>query len=110
MPANSMIQNEQGRGRAAPRTGRRLLAGCTIGVMCFLSAGRVQALDIPGVLPTSIGLPEANVVLRPTASAGPYTGVDSFDFTLTNLRMIYDTGASGIILFEAMLILGSTPV
>jgi hypothetical protein len=48
----------------------------------------------------SIGLPEVNAVLRPTAGAAPYAGVDSFAFPLTNLRMIYDTGASGVILFE----------
>jgi len=40
------------------------------------------------------------VVLRPTAGASPYSGVDSFDDPLTNLRLIYDTGASGVILFE----------
>jgi hypothetical protein len=68
--------------------------------MWLLAAGRVQALDIDGVLPTSIGLPEANVVLRPVAGAGPYSGLDSFGFPLTSLRMIYDTGASGVIVFE----------
>lgn len=61
---------------------------------------RTHALDIAGVLPTSIGLPEVNVVFRPLAGAGPYSGMDSFGFPLTNLRMIYDTGASGVILFE----------
>ena len=68
--------------------------------MWMLAAGRAQALDIDGVLPTSIGLPEANVVLRPIAGAGPYSGLDYFEFPLTNLRMIYDTGASGVIVFE----------
>jgi hypothetical protein len=63
-------------------------------------AGRAQALDIPGVLPNSIGLPEVNVVLRPTAGLAPLSGVDSFAFPLTSLRMIYDTGASGVIVFE----------
>ena len=65
-----------------------------------VAAMPVAALDIHGVLPTSIGLPEVNVVLRPSAGAPPYAGVDSFAFPLTNLRMIYDTGASGVILFE----------
>ena len=66
----------------------------------LLVAGRAQALDVAGVLPTSIGLPEVNVVLRPTAGAGPYSGLDSFGFPLTSLRLIYDTGASGFIVFE----------
>jgi hypothetical protein len=69
-------------------------------MICVLGVGRAQALDISGVLPTSIGLPEVNAVLRPIAGGGPYSGVDSFGFALTNLRMIYDTGASGVILFK----------
>ena len=65
-----------------------------------LAAGAAAAHQIGGVLPTSIGLPEVNVVLRPAAGAPPYSGSDSFGSPLTNLRMIYDTGASGVILFE----------
>lgn len=61
---------------------------------------RGAALDIPGVLPNSIGLPEVNVVLRPTAGAAPYSGLDFLGDPVTRLRMIYDTGASGVILFE----------
>ncbi len=75
-------------------------AWCVIPLIWLLATGGAHALDIDGVLPTSIGLPEANVVLRPTAGAGPHTGLDSFGFDLTNLRMIYDTGASGVILFD----------
>ena len=52
------------------------------------------------MLPNSIGLPEVNVVLRPTPGAAPYSGVDFIGDPLTNLRLIYDTGASGVILFE----------
>jgi len=66
----------------------------------MLAAGRAQALDIAGVLPNSIGLPEVNIVLRSTAGAAPYSGLDSFGYPLTSLRMIYDTGASGVIVFE----------
>ena len=76
----------------------RLLA-CA-GAAWLLWAPAVTAVDIPGVLPNSIGLPEVNVVLRPTAGAAPYAGVDSFGDPLTNLRLIYDTGASGVILFD----------
>jgi hypothetical protein len=79
---------------------RGLFASCAIAVMWMLVAGRAQALDIDGVLPTSIGLPEVNVVLRPITGAEPYSGLDSFGFPLANLRMIYDTGASGVIVFE----------
>lgn len=82
------------RGRAP----RRLLV-CTLTVLCGL-AGPARAVDVAGVLPTSIGLPEVNAVLRPTAGAPPYTGFDFILSPLTNLRMIYDTGASGVILYE----------
>jgi hypothetical protein len=85
---------------AGGRNVRALFASCATAVMWMIAAERAQALDIDGVLPTSIGLPEANVVLRPVAAAGPYSGLDSFGFPLTNLRMIYDTGASGVIVFE----------
>ncbi|MDJ0851748.1 MAG: hypothetical protein QNK04_25505 [Myxococcota bacterium] len=71
-----------------------------IAMICVLGVGRAEALDISGVLPTSIGLPEVNVVLRTGAGAAPYSGQDSFGFPLTNLRMVYDTGASGVVLFE----------
>jgi len=90
--------------------GRGLRALGAIAAICTVSAGRAAAHDIPGVLPNSIGLPEVNVVLRPTAGAAPYSGVDSFDFPLTNLRMIYDTGASGVILFEGPALALSVPV
>ena len=90
MPAQATVQ---------PRC-RGLGALGAVGAMWILAAGPAQAHDIPGVLPTSIGLPEVNVVLRPTAGAAPYSGLDSFAFPLTNLRMIYDTGAGGVILFE----------
>ncbi len=78
--------------------------------MWMLAASRAQALDIAGVLPTSIGLPEANVVLRPSAGAPPYSGVDSVSFPLTNLRLIYDTGASGVIVFEGPALALGLPV
>ena len=91
-------------------TARGLFAVCAIAVMWLLVAGRAPALDIDGVLPTSIGLPEANVVLRPIAAAGPYSGLDSFGFPLANLRMIYDTGASGVILFDGPAQALSVPV
>jgi hypothetical protein len=86
--------------RAVRRTRRSLLATWVIGTICVLGVGRAQALDISGVLPTSIGLPEVNAVLRPIAGAAPYMGVDSFGDPVTRLRLIYDTGASGVILFE----------
>jgi hypothetical protein len=81
-------------------TARALFTSCAIALIWMLAADRAQALDVDGVLPTSIGLPEANVVLRPSAVAVPYSGLDSFGFPLTSLRLIYDTGASGVIVFE----------
>jgi hypothetical protein len=86
------------RARIRLRGLRRGAAGAA--ALWLLATGPARARDIAGVLPTSIGLPEVNAVLRPTAGAAPYAGVDSFAFPLTNLRMIYDTGASGVILFE----------
>jgi hypothetical protein len=100
MPTAIQIRPGRADAHGALQTRRRLFAACAIGLLWVLAAGRVQARDIPGVLPTSIGLPEVNVVLRPIAGAGPYTGQDSFGDGLTNLRMIYDTGASGVILFD----------
>jgi hypothetical protein len=96
----------------APATSprRRALVLAAIAALGTLAAGRAGAHDIAGVLPTSIGLPEVNVVLRPTAGAAPYSGVDSFEFPLTSLRMIYDTGASGVILFEGPALALSIPV
>jgi len=79
---------------------RALPVLAAIAGICVFVAGRGAALDIAGVLPNSIGLPEVNVVLRPAAGAAPYSGVDSFGDPLTNLRLIFDTGASGVILFE----------
>ena len=76
MPAPATIQR------------RGLLVLGVIAAICTLAAGRTTAHDISGVLPTSIGLPEVNVVLRPTAGAPPYSGVDPFEFQLTSLRMI----------------------
>ena len=86
--------------RVAQYAGRRGFGACVIGMLLVLGVGRAEALDFPGVLPTSIGLPEVNVVLRPNAAAAPYTGLDSFGDPVTNLRLIYDTGASGTVLFE----------
>jgi len=97
--ANARAARQTGLGLSGS-WGRGLSASWVLGMICVLGVGRAQALDISGVLPTSIGLPEVNAVLRPIAGAAPYTGVDSFDFPLTNLRMIYDTGASGVVLFE----------
>jgi hypothetical protein len=96
----------------APATTQRrgLRVAGTIAAICTLAAGRAAAHDIAGVLPTSIGLPEANVVLRPTAGAPPYSGVDFLGDPVTNLRMIYDTGASGVILFEGPALALSIPV
>jgi hypothetical protein len=79
---------------------RGLRVAGTLAALGALAAGPAAAHDIAGVLPTSIGLPEVNAVLRPTAGAPPYSGEDSFGFPFTNLRMIFDTGASGVILFE----------
>ena len=83
-----------------PTRSPRRWAPCAIAVGCLLAAISAAARDIDGVLPTSIGLPEVNVVLRPTGAAPPYSGLDSFGFPLTSLRMIFDTGASGVIVFE----------
>ena len=69
-------------------------------IALLLGGAPAGALDIEGVLPTSIGLPEVNAVLRPSAGAPPYTGVDFIGSPVANLRLIYDTGASGVILFE----------
>jgi hypothetical protein len=89
---------------------RSLGALAAVGAVWILAAGPARAHDIQGVLPTSIGLPEVNVVLRPTAGAAAYSGLDSFGFPLTNLRMIYDTGAGGVILFEGPALALSMPV
>jgi len=89
---------------------RSLLALGAIAAVFALAPGRTAAHEIPGVLPTSIGLPEVNVVLRPVAGAPPYSGVDFVGFPLANLRMIYDTGASGVILFEGPALALSIPV
>ncbi len=98
MPTTTMIPARRRSARGC--TARGLFTSCAIAVIWMLAAGRAQALNVDGVLPTSIGLPEANVVLRPIAGAGPYSGLDSFGDPLINLRMIYDTGASGVIVFE----------
>lgn len=102
MPVMAAVHTRpRGEGARGARWRRLCLPALVlVGAIDVVGAGRVQAVDISGVLPTSIGLPEVNAVLRPTAGAGPHTGVDSFGFGLTNLRMIYDTGASGTILFE----------
>lgn len=81
-----------------------------IAATCALAAGRSAAYEISGVLPNSIGLPEVNVVLRPTAGAPPYGGLDFLGDPFTNLRMIYDTGASGVILFEGPALALSIPI
>jgi hypothetical protein len=81
-----------------------------LSLLAILVGGPTHALDIDGVLPNSIGLPEANVVLRPSAGAAPYSGLDSFAFPLANLRLIYDTGASGTILFEGPAVALGIPV
>jgi hypothetical protein len=88
------------RGRRQTRGGRGTCASWMIGLLGLVAVGPAQAVDVAGVLPTSIGLPEVNAVLRPSAGAAPYTGMDSFGDPLANLRLIYDTGASGVILFE----------
>jgi hypothetical protein len=98
MPAPATIQR------------RGLLVVATIAAICTLAAGRTAAHDISGVLPNSIGLPEVNVVLRPTAGAPPYSGLDFLGDEFENLRMIYDTGASGVILFEGPALALSIPV
>lgn len=67
--------------------------------ICLLNLQSALAIDIPGTRSASFGLPEANVVFRPSAGALPYQGFDVFDLdVLINLRMVFDTGASGIIL------------
>jgi hypothetical protein len=96
--------------RVVRRTVSNLSTYLLIGTICVLGALRTHALDIPGVLPTSIGLPEVNAVLRPSAGAAPYTGFDTFGFPLTSLRMIFDTGASGVVLFEGPALALGIPV
>ncbi len=86
-----------GRRRAWAVPGLVALGGVAI---ALLAASPSLALDVEGVLPTSIGLPEANVVVRPVAGAAPYAGLDSFGDPTTNLRLVYDTGASGVVVFE----------
>jgi len=95
-----MPRTIRARRRAVDCTARALRAAIAIAGLGMLAAGPARARDIDGVLPTSIGLPEVNVVLRPTAVAAPYSGLDSFGFPLTSLRLIYDTGASGVIVYE----------
>ncbi len=81
-----------------------------IAALGLLASPRAEARDIAGVLPNSIGLPEANAVLRPTAGAAPYTGLDLLGDPVTNLRLVYDTGASGVILFEGPALALGIPV
>ena len=100
MPARATVQ---------PRC-RGLAALGAVAAIWLLASGPAQAHDIAGVLPTSVGLPEVNAVLRPTAGAAPYSGLDPFAFPLTNLRMVYDTGASGVILYEGPALALSVPV
>ena len=100
MTTTIQTRSRSAAGGIGQRAVRHRFACCAIAVVGILAAGRAQALDIAGVLPNSIGLPEVNIVLRSSAGAAPYSGFDSFAFPLTSLRMIYDTGASGVIVFE----------
>ena len=60
----------------------------------------VSAYDVVGILPNALGLPELNAVVRPSAGAPPYSGLDDIGDPFTNLRLVLDTGASGVVLFE----------
>lgn len=71
-----------------------------LAVMAIMPLQSATAIDIDGVLPTSIGLPEINLLIRPSDGAAPFMGEDFVGSDLINLRMIYDTGASGVVLFE----------
>jgi len=51
-----------------------------------------------------------NLLVRPAAVSAPYSGVDSFAFPLTSLRMVYDTGASGVIVYEGPALALGLPV
>jgi hypothetical protein len=83
-----------------PALTRKLpLVTCTIAAW-FATTNTGLALDITGVGAYSIGLPEVNVVLRENADAAPYDGFDDIGDPLTNLRMFFDTGTSGVILYE----------
>lgn len=57
------------------------------------------AYDVEGIRPNAIGLPEVNVLLRPELGLPPYSGLDDIDDPFTNLRFVFDTGASGVVLF-----------
>ena len=83
-----------------PRPPARYHLAAWLLVLGLTAPATAPALDVTGVLPFSIGLPEVNAVLRPAAGAAPYTGQDTVGDPYTNLRMIYDTGASGVVLFE----------
>lgn len=75
------------------RAWRLMLAGC-------LFANYVVAFEVTGVRPNAIGLPEVNIVLKPSAGVPPYSGLDDVADAFTNLRFVFDTGASGMVLFE----------
>lgn len=65
-----------------------------------VSIGSLPAYDVIGIQPNAFGLPEINLVLRSIADAAPYTGLDDAEDPFTNIRMILDSGASGVVLFE----------
>ncbi|MGR8947112.1 MAG: hypothetical protein ACU84Q_03635 [Gammaproteobacteria bacterium] len=75
-------------------------AVCLSALIYSFIANEVGAYDIQGVLPNALGLPELNTVIRPNAGAPPYTGLDDIEDPFTNLRLVLDTGASAVVLFE----------
>ena len=89
----------RGAGARDARRNRRLrTASCAIGILCILGVGRAQAIVVRGVLPTSIGLPEVNVVSAPDADKWRRTNPEAIERILPIIepmmvRLGYDTSS-----------------
>ena len=81
-----------------------------IAALCVLIAESALGYDISGVKPTAFGLPELNAVVRPTAGAAPYSGTDDEFSLFSRIRLVLDTGASGLVMFERPAVFLNLPV
>ena len=71
-----------------------------IGTLVCLFAAAASGYDISGIKPTAFGLPELNAVVRPSSGATPYSGTDDELSDFSRIRLVLDTGASGLVIFE----------
>lgn len=81
-----------------------------IGALCFLIAESALCYEISGVKPTAFGLPEFNAVVRPAAGAAPNSGTDDEFSLFSRIRLVLDTGASGLVIFEKPTLFLGLPV